>query len=125
MKEQEVATLLTMIQNYYPSNFYVQDANIMLELWYMDLKNEDSFKVKSNFDIHRKTSNKPPTIADLVKKQKEEQQSTIPSVKDTERYLITLEEQDRYELSEEKKKSIEERFKAIMKDKPKNEWEMI
>ena len=121
MNKKEVATLLTMIQNYYPSNFYVQDANVMLDLWYMDLKDEDSFKVKANFDIHRKTSNKPPTIADLVKEQLKEQRFNIPSVEETRRYLISLEEPSGNKISPEKKKLLDERIKAIL-GKKEMEW---
>ena len=122
MNKQEVATLLTMIQNYYPSNFYVQDANVMLDLWYMDLKDEDSFKVKSNFDIHRKTSNKPPTIADLVKEQPKEQRFNIPGVEETKRYLISLEEPSGNKISPENKKLIDERIKAILSKDDEMEW---
>ena len=122
MNKKEVATLLTMIQNYYPSNFYVQDANVMLDLWYMDLKDEDSFKVKSNFDIHRKTSNKPPTIADLVKEQPKEQRFNIPGVEETKRYLISLEEPSGNKISPENKKLIDERIKAILSKDDEMEW---
>ena len=122
MNKQEVATLLTMIQNYYPSNFYVQDANVMLDLWYMDLKDEDSFKVKSNFDIHRKTSNKPPTIADLVKEQPKEQRFNIPGVEETKRYLISLEEPSGNKISPENKKLIDDRIKAILSKDDEMEW---
>ena len=84
----------------------------------IDVKQELVF---GNLKRHIRESKYPPTIADLVKEQPKEQRFNIPSVEETKRYLISLEEPSGNKISPEKKKLLDERLKAIL-SKDEMEW---
>ena len=98
------------------------DSKVYYENMNLFLQEFDYIHVASNLKKHILNSSFIPKIADLVKEQPKEQRFNIPSVEETRRYLISLENDPGEKISPENKKLIDERIKAILSKDDEMEW---
>lgn len=84
MEIYEVTKLIQTISRFYPSNFRVkpEELEVFVEDWFSVLENEDSTKIAKNLKEHLRTKHFPPTIADLLRVNVN-QERAIPGIEET------------------------------------------